>query len=323
MALKRIMMLSLLLVTTLIACNDDDNGSESSLYNSGSNSRVKRIIGENDHWGKYELQFSYRADGRLDHVWRFSDDERRDTLGRFAVEYDVNYYKFEIIDYVLNIDSDSVSILKELYPTSWEDTLCERRREQTLYSTELSEGKLITNTYQERRGNSEGTLFNPVYMNISSQTLMVENNKNGRPLVIRCYEDIYGRGSENTLYNRTVLKYEFEYNGDELISVTQYIPDSYSETSWTKYGEFSCSNYSGILTGVDSDEYKMRRDSKQAVVALPGENTTYTLNDEGLAIKMESTTGETAVIEYEAGSGNFSELYATPLDRALRKVWVK
>ena len=67
----------------------------------------------------------------------------------------------------------------------------------------------------------------------------------------------------------------------------------------------------------------MRRDSKQAVIALPGENITYTLNEEGLAIKMETTTGESATIEYETGSGNFSELYATPLDRALGKVWVK
>ena len=323
MALKRIIMLSLLLVTTLIACNDDDNNGNGGLYNSGSNSRVKRIVGENDHWGKYELQFNYRADGRLDYVWRFSDDERRDTLGRFTVEYDVNYYKFEVLDYVLRIAPDSVSVLKELYPSSWEDTLCERRREQTLYSAELSEGKLVTNTYRERRGNSEGILFAPEYINVSSQTLMVENSENGGPLVIRCYEDVYGKGSENTLYDRTVLKYEFEYSGDELISVVQYIPDSYSETSWTKYGEFSCSNYAGILTGVDNDTYKMRRDSKQAVVALPGENITYTLNDEGLAVKMETTTGETAVIEYEAGSGNFSELYATPLDRALGKVWVK
>lgn len=323
MALKRIIMLSLLLVTTLIACNDDDNNGKGGLYNSGSNSRVKRIVGENDHWGKYELQFNYRPDGRLDCVWRFSDNERRDTLGCFEVEYDIDYYKFEVIDYVLNIDSDSVSVLKELYPTSWEDTLCKRRLEQILYSTELKEGKLVTKTFQEPRGNSEGILFAPEYINVSSQTLMVENNENGEPLVIRCYEDVYGKGSENTLYDRTVLKYEFEYSGDELISVVQYIPDSYSETSWTKYGEFSCSNYAGILTGVDNDTYKMRRDSKQAVVALPGENIIYTLNDEGLAVKMESTTGETAVIEYEAGSGNFSELYATPLDRALGKVWVK
>lgn len=323
MALKRIMVLPLLFMIVLAACNDNEGYGSESLYNSGSNSRVKRIIGENSHWGKYELQFAYRTDGRLDYVWRLSDDERRDTLGRFAIEYDVNYYKFEVIDYVLNIDTDSIGVLKELYPNSWEDTLCKRRTEQILYSTELSEGKLITNTYQERRGNSEGILFSPSYMNVSSQTLMIENNENGQPLVIRSYEDMYGRGADNTIYERTVLKYEFQYNEDGLISIIQFIPDSYNETSWTKCGEFSCSNYSGILTGIDSDSYKMRRDSKQAVIALPGENITYTLNNEGLAIKMETTTGETAVIEYESGSGNFSELYATPLDRALGKIWVK
>ena len=56
------------------------------------------------------------------------------------------------------------------------------------------------------------------------------------------------------------------------------------------------------MTGVDNATYKMRRSSKKVVIAEPGKNTTYTLNDEGLAIRIESTDGETATIEYEDGS---------------------
>lgn len=67
----------------------------------------------------------------------------------------------------------------------------------------------------------------------------------------------------------------------------------------------------------------MRRSANTVVIAEPGVNTTYTLNDYGVAVKVENTDGETAIIEYEQGSGNFSELYATPLDKILGKVWVK
>lgn len=83
------------------------------------------------------------------------------------------------------------------------------------------------------------------------------------------------------------------------------------------------SNYAGILVGVDNEGYKMRRGSNKVVVAEPGKNTTYTLNSQGLAVKVETTDGETATIEYENGYGNFAELYATPVDRCLGKIWVQ
>ena len=93
---------------------------------------------------------------------------------------------------------------------------------------------------------------------------------------------------------------------------------SYSVTSWTKLDEISFSFYSGVLTGVDNATYKMRRSSKKVVIAEPGKNTTYTLNDEGLAIRIESTDGETATIEYEDGSGNFSLIQSFWLTRVSR-----
>lgn len=102
-----------------------------------------------------------------------------------------------------------------------------------------------------------------------------------------------------------------------------YYPDTYNAASWTESWRLNFTHYSGVLTGVDSDTYKMRRGGHKVVLAEPAKNTTYTLNEYGLAIEMENTDGEVATIEYEDGSGNFSELYATPLDRILGKVWIK
>lgn len=314
----------LLCLFILAACQDDDENQDGNYINT-SKMRVKRIVGENAHWGKYELEFTYRADGRLDRVWRIDPTvtEVRDTVGSFYVEYDVDFHKFQIMDYVLNIDADSVNVLKEAYPESYEDTLRTRRVARMYYSTQLENGQFVARKFRPRQNTGSGDMFNTAYVNVSSQTQMLETTASGQPLVIRCYDDVYGTGGENDQYERTVSKYEFTYEGDEMVSGASYKPDSFSETSWTKLKEMSFSHYSGILTGVDADFYKMRRNNTTVVIAEPGRNITYTLNAEGLAVKMETSDGESATIEYENGTGNFSELYATPLERTLGKVWVK
>ncbi|MFR3331313.1 MAG: hypothetical protein ACLTSL_14395 [Odoribacter splanchnicus] len=307
--MRKIILLSLLFVIALAACKDDDDQSRNS-YQGDSKIRVKRIVGENEVWGKYELEFNYRPDGRLEKVWRF-DVTDRDTLGHFAVKYEAEDFTFSVVDYVLRIDADSIGTLKH------------RRSFQTLYSTRLEEGRWAKTVLRPRRNTGSGTMFDPSYINVFSQQIALEESAEGRPVVIRCYSDEYGDGGENNKYERTIAKYEFNYEGDDIVSAQIYKPDSYSVTSWTKLDEITFSFYSGILTGVDNAAYKMRRSSKKVVIAEPGKNITYTLNDEGLAIRIESTDGETATIEYENGSGNFSDLYATPLDKILGKVWVK
>ena len=300
---------------------DEGDGIESDVsYKNESPVRVKRIVGENKIWGKYELEFHYRPDGLLEEVWRFSDLPYigvRDTLGRFSIEYDVDYHAFSAIDYVLTIKEDSVAKLQSLYPETIVDTLKVRLRERVLYSSTLSKG-----FYTEKKCRPPLDVWGE-YINLSSQTQIVEKNQAGEPLVIRCYNDVFGLGGDNEKYERTVSKYEFIYTGNDMVEGIVYCPDTYSETSWTELWKLSFSHYSGVLTGVDSDRYKMRRSSNTVVVAEPGKNTTYTLNDYSLAVKMENTEGETATIEYEEGCGNFSDLYATPLDKVLGKVWVK
>ena len=321
MNMRKIILLSLLFFTALAACKDDDDRGGNN-YQGDSNIRVKRIIGENKVWGKYELEFNYRSDGYLEKVWRF-DEAKRDTLGHFSVKYEAGDFTFAIVDYVLHIDADSIRTLQSQYPGTYQDTLKHRRSFQILYSTRFEEERWEKTVARPRRNTGSGTMFNPSYVNVSSQKIALEEGAEGKPMVIRCYSDEYGDGGENNTYERLITKYEFDYEGNDMVSALIYKPDSYSVTSWTKLDEISFSFYSGVLTGVDNATYKMRRSSKKVVIAEPGKNTTYTLNDEGLAIRIESTDGETATIEYEDGSGNFSDLYATPLDKILAKVWVK
>lgn len=300
--------------------NEDDREKNSGIYKNESPVRVKRIVGENKVWGKYELEFHYRPDGLLERVWRFGDLPHvaiRDTIGHFSIQYDINYHEFKVIDYVLTIKADSVKKLQDLYPETIADTLRKRFLKRELYTTKLSEG-----FYTVKKCRPPKHVFGD-YINLSSQTQIVENNQDGNPLVIRCYNDVYEMGGDNKEYKRTVSKYEFTYTGNEMVEGTVYRPDSQSESSWMELWGLNFSYYSGILTGVDSDNYKMRRGGHTVVVAEPGKNTTYTLNDYGLAIKVESTDGESATIDYEDGSGNFSELYGSPLDRLLGKVWIK
>ena len=318
----KIWILGLLIgVLPFYSCNDDDTEAmeESSTYNNNP-FRVKRITGETKAWGAYELQFNYRPDGLLERVWRFGNipyTETRDTMGTFEIEYDLNEHDFKVLDYVVTIEQDSADKLKVLYPETYADTIKSMLKERTLYSTSLKDG-----TYKKTTCRPPLSVFGD-YINLAGQTQMVENDADGKPLIVRCYEDMYETGGDNGKYERMVYKYELSYAGSDIVEATVCTPDSYSETSWDRMWKIAFSHYSGVLTGVESDNYKMRRSGNTVVVAEPGVNTTYTLNEYGLAVKIENTDGETANIEYEAGTGNFSDLYALPLDKLLGKVWIK
>lgn len=304
----------------LVACHEDDT-TDPVGYAGRSSKRVKRITGENSVWGKYRLEFNYGSNGTLKNGVRL-DEETGDTTGVIKVSYDLDYYLLSIVDYVPGIDADSVAVLKKMYPDTWTDTLRTHRTEQTLCSVELKEGKLTKKFSRPRRDPGSGKKYNPKYVQVISNTQMPEL-ADGKPVVIRCFDNVFGSGADNVNSERTVSKYEFTYEGGELVSGERYFPDTHSETSWRKVSEMSFSCYSGIVTGVESDTYKMRRSTNRVVVAEPGKTLTYTLDEEGVAIRLETSDGETAAFEYEAGSGNFYELFAMPLERVLGKVWVR
>lgn len=323
MSIKKIMLWSWLFLTALVACDDDD-APQTGAFENKCNIRVKSIVGENRPWGQYELEFHYRPDGRLDRVWRFDRTENRDTAGYFSVKYDTDSHEFAIYDYVLGIDADSVRVLKKLYPETYKDSLRDRRMSQKLYSVKREKNSWEQRVFRARRNTGSGIQYNPSYLNKSGRRQWLERLPGGEgPAVIRCNEEVYGERGENDRFQRTVLKYEFVYEGTERVAGRVYKPDSNSETSWSKCDDILFGSYSGVPVSVDCATYKMRRSARKVVVAEPGRNTVYTLNDEGLAVQIETTDGETATVTYETGSGNFSELYALPLDEVLGKVWVR
>lgn len=321
--MKRFILLSLLFCVALAACQDDNLADMAEAYAGKASKRVKRITGENAVWGKYRLDFTYTGDGTLKEAWRF-DAETGDTTGTIKVAYDLGAYKLSIIDYVSGISPDSIAKLKKNYPDTWKDTLRTTLKEQLLCSVELKDGELTKVFNRPRSYVAENEGYDATYVKVSSSTQMPDL-KEGRPVALRFIDYDYPAGGNNTVgyAKRSIGKYEFAYDGGELVGGVRYLADAYSSDDWRKESEMSFSSYSGVVTGVESDTYKMRRSKNQVVVAGPGKTYTYTLDEEGVAVRMETNDGESAVYEYESGSGNFYDLFAMPLERVLGKVWVR
>lgn len=313
----RIILFSLIFCMAFIACQDDDNTTTTG-YAGSVSKRIKRITGENSVWGKYRLEFTYESDGSLREAWRL-DAETGDTTGVITVAYDLGTYLLSITDYVSSLNPESLPELQEQYPDTWKDTLKASLTEQLLCSVEQKEDRIIKTINRPRQYNGS---YNVAYVKISSTTQFLEE-EDGHPTVVRCIDREYGSGQANTSYDRIVSKYEFTYDGGNLTAGIHYLPDTYSETSWTSAGDISFSTYSGIVTAVDSDTYKMRRSGNKVVVAEPGKTLTYELDSEGCAVSLQTSDGETATFEYESGSGNFYQLFTTPLEQVLGKVWIR
>jgi hypothetical protein len=318
--MRKLILLSLVFCSFFMGCQDDED-SVLKEYAGSASKRVKRIVGQNALWGEYCLNFCYNEDGTLKEAWRM-DSETGDTLGTISVKYDPNYYLLSIIDYVSSLDPARLPELQKNYPDTWKDTVRNARSEQVLCSVELKDGLLTKILKRPRRYVGGGSNYDVSYVDVST-TVQIPEGNNGKITVVRCLEYVNGAGGNSDETERTVSKYEFTYAGDDLVGGTQYFPDSYRETDWKKGMELGFTVYSGILTGVECDVFRMRRGGNQVVVAEPGKTYTYTLDEEGLALRMETSDGEEAMFEYEAGSGNFYGLFAMPLDRVLGKVWVR
>lgn len=323
--MRKLILLSLMFCAAFVACSDDDDSDAPAYAGSGVNQRVKRISGEYSAWGKFQLEFSYENDGRLKEGWRVNP-ETGDTTGRVTVEYDLDVHTITFQDYLSGLDAETIARLKKMYPDTYQDTVLAKRNVQTLCSVEMDEeGNMTKNVSRPRRdvgGNGSGDAYVTDYMKVSKQKQIPES-ANGNLTVIRCFDDEYGTGGNNNVATRTVSKYEFSYDGSVLLDGMRYFPDAYSETGWREVLRFDFESYSGVVVDVDSETYRMRRSKNRVVVAEPGVNYTYTLNDDGLAVSLEMSTGDRFTFEYESGQGNFYELYAMPLDRVLGKVWVR
>ena len=316
----RTILLLLIFCTTFIACQDDDN--ETISFEKGAKKRVKQITGENSVWGKYRLNFTYDKEGNFLKAWRLNA-ETGDTTGVITVDYDLNYHFLSIIDYVSQLDPARIPEYQQKYPNDWQDSVKSYHSEQLLCSVKLEVRQVTKVLNRPRRYLGSGKDYNATYVKVS-QTKQMSEELNGQPTVVRCIDSKYGVGADNaSVEERVVSKYEFVYTGGELSGGSQYWPDTYSETSWRKIGDISIELYSGVVVGIDSDTYRMRRSGKKVVVAEPGKTYTYELDDEWCAVRMENSDGDTATFEYEAGNGNFYELITTPEERALYKVWIR
>lgn len=321
--MKRAILILLAFTAFFVACNDNDEG-EATISTGKANKRVKCITGENSLWGKYRLEFSYLTDGRLKEAWR-TNAETGDTTGTFSVRYDVDYFLFTMTDYYPGFSEERIEELKQKYPDTYLDTLREGRSEQKLCEVELKDGKVTKKTYRPRQniGGTPSLGYNVSYVHVADYIQIPDPDVYGELSVIRCYDDVFDIGGNNSNKTRTLGKYDVVRTNGEMTGIVYSLPDYYTPGTWKKTAEMSCATHDGVLTSVDGDNYKMRHGAGKAVVAEPGKTTTYVLDGDGLATSMKASDGATATFEYEAGSGNFYELFTLPLDRVLGKVWIR
>lgn len=321
--MKRAILILWAFAALFTACNDDEDATDITGYTGKANRRVKCITGENSIWGKYRLEFSYLKDGRLKEAWR-TDAETGDTTGVFTTRYDADYFLLTMTDYLPGYTEERVEELKQKYPDTWQDSVRAKRQELKLCSVELKEGKLTKQIYRPRQNvGGNGSAYNVTYVHVSDHIQIPDPEVTGEPSVIRCYDDVFGSGGDNNTKERTLSKYEMVRTNGEVVNIIRYLPDFYTPGTWKKENEMTVSHHNGTLTSIEGDTYKMRHGAGKAVVAEAGRTTTYTLGSDGLAIGMTTSDGATATFEYEEGNGNFSELYALPLERVLGKVWIR
>lgn len=291
------------------SCSDNKGEDESGSRNSF---RVTRVSGDNAQWGPFELLFYYSGE-RLDSVYR-RNTETRDTLGRFTVKYENTSNTLSIVDYVLNIDADSVARLQKAYPQSYTDSLRRRRVSRTLYTNTVypSDNYSLSSLYRPREDVGTGEDFNNSYVHVSYVRTLWEYDNAGRMKVLRRFVDTYVQDELNTDYDRAVDKYEFTYSGNGPSEAVYYVQDSYVEESWREMMRCAYTYSGSRLSRIEGNGYSWDLSGTALTITDSEGATQCTVDANGNITSATLPDGSTLAIEYEAGHSNLTQLLYPP-----------
>lgn len=322
--MKKIIIILLAVFTAgLVSCKKD--GKEGDTVKNSY--RVKRIAGNNAQWGSFELLFYYSGE-KLDSVWRrdMSQQEgRRDTLGRFSVSYDNTSTSLSIVDYVLNIDADSLAKLREAYPQSYSDSLRRRRVGRNLFSRSYihKDSYMTSSLYAPREDVGTGDEFNNRYKSVYTKRNLFEYDGEGRLVIHRRFVDAYAQDQQNTDYERSVDKFEYAYSGDRPIAASYYVQDSYNPESWRHIYECRYAYSGDQLTSIEAEGYSWVRSGSSLTITDAQGVTRCTLDGNGNITAITYPDGSQISVEYEAGHGNVSQLLYPPDYELMGKALIK
>lgn len=309
--------------------------------------RVKRIVTHGIGKEDYQLLFNYSSTGTLTRAYicgaaeeiiepEPSEDSvvqkpiiKRDTLGYLSKGKNDLGDLYQIYDYVINIDKDSVARIQAAHPETYKDTLKRRVTSRLAYQI-LTDFKKTSQLKEEteskfmaRADFGVGKEFNNQYLNDSKNVYKYEY-KDDKVIIVRHAGYKYNPEIKlNDKFEKVITKTEFTYSGDNIATVTFYELLVGSEENWTKKNSYDYTYSDGTLMGIKGNEFNYIRTSDQITITNSGNTDTYTIDKNGNIVRIDYANGSFSEIEYESGHGNFSDLYVTNYSKLLGMPFIK
>lgn len=313
----------ILLAMGWVACNDDDDNIQLSLRPVNP-VRVSEITGYNKHWGDYTLKIQYIND-KVAGMSRYDKDGHR--KGGLSVTKEQKVLTYALNDYVPNVDADSIARLdqrlKEKYGIgnySLQDSIPTVARTWYKVDVTLDEESMVTQQvfsyYIPKTDFGMGKDFDNNYTLDYKETFIYEYGVGVSVLNARSFYDTFDPEDTKEYETRTLYKYEYEYDGERVVTNRIYVVNHRSDVSWDLIGSRAYTYSGRDLVSVKGDGYSIdinRSDARTFNLNLNGETTSYTLNEYGFLTRSDNGKGEVMNVTYEEGNGNFFHLYR--LDR--------
>lgn len=295
--MKRYIFFMFLLLSAMVACQDDDDPVVSAEMHGKNLYRVQEISGINERWGEFQLKCGYTNE-RLDSIVRY--DAEGKVQNRLVTNYSGSTVRFYWYDYVVSVSPDSVA---KLEPDSVPRVLQLAASWYFQLKNELIREEQL-NIYRPKvlPGSAE---FDYTYELQSETKYLFEYDEAGRLLYMR---------RMNLLdIEEHPLKYEFLYENNRNAG---FIETFYRTNAWEPVRKVA-DEWQGEQLKVML-EYRMDRDwelqeRKELVYngIFPSQlitengNVSYSFDENGNLT--DYRCGKTSLqIKYEAGHGNFS-----------------
>lgn len=310
---------TLVMLAGLWACSDDDNNSVPG-QRQPHTMRVKKITGYNEHWKEFALEISY-VNNKVVAIDRYSKTGRQ--MGNLEIRRAPGKVTYTLRDYVPSIDADSIArldqALTELYGAghyTLEDSIPLTSTRILLLTLETTEGLVMSQQFtyfQPTTDFGTGSAFRPIYATKNREAFVYEYGDKSNIRTCRILEDVMDPENAQS-YTRTGYKAEYDFVGDAVKGCVISQAGQY-ENNWNLLRNLTY-NYAGNeLVSITGDGYSLQRSNAggKLTIVENGVSASYTLNEQGLPVKIEEANGRVMNIEYEAGDGDF-EIF-TRMDR--------
>lgn len=277
--------------------------------------RVTKITGTSTYWGDFTLIMNYDRE-QLENAFRINS--QGDTVGQISItRYSSTSIKYSILDYIPNIDPDSIHRMDErfkiLYGSGhyslWDSVpkVARAIMEQDIYL--YPDGRMerqISRTYKPRKDvGITGINFNNNYILLTTVYNTYEYDWDSNIHINRIMSDIHDPDDKD-LYERSLYKDEIIYSKGLLKGVISYAANNGSSFKENNRYNFSYNGHQ--LTAINGTNFTRQFAYKDSKLTLTtnGAETQYEFDENGYVTKINDGQGNIFNITYEAGNGNFS-----------------